>query len=121
MIIKTLLYGTSEKSTFRKRLRKVLLANCGLDVKLDGDEIDEHYDVIIIDATYVPEFLSAMKRFQQTQPQAKILVASSAPTWRRARDALLLGAYDYLKKEISNQELKEIMDELLATIQDGGG
>lgn len=56
------------------------------------------YDLIILDASIVKDLVSTIKEICSQHAQARILVFSSAPDWKEARDVILAGAVDYTKK-----------------------
>ncbi|HKZ34760.1 MAG TPA: hypothetical protein VJ179_02770, partial [Patescibacteria group bacterium] len=45
------------------------------------------------------------------QPESKILIVSTSPTWKLARDAFYSGATDYVRKRYSKQEMLETIQE----------
>ena len=85
------------------------LATVTLDVATKNT-IDEHlvgssYEVILIDGLVDEEVPELIGHIHRQQPAARLIVASSSPTWRRARDAFDAGAYDYVRKPHNVQEI----------------
>jgi DNA-binding NtrC family response regulator len=71
----------------------------------------DQYDVIIVDATVVTGAAELASRIRQTRPGARIVIATTSPTWQRAREAYHAGAIDYIRKTL-------VHEELLATFRD---
>jgi len=69
--------------------------------------------VVIVDATVVEKILDLIARLREQRPQARIVVATASPTWRRARDVLRLGAVDYIPKSLNKEELLADMKSIL--------
>lgn len=69
-------------------------------------EIARHrYDLIVIDAGVVDEIADLIAGLRSSQPEARIVVATASPTWQRAREAMLAGAIDYVRKSFNQREL----------------
>lgn len=71
------------------------------------------YDLVIIDATMLDSEMLLLSQIRARQPNARLLVLTASPTWRRARDALKAGAMDYLSKSLTEKEYLAIFQELL--------
>jgi len=73
------------------------------------------YDVIIVDAGVVEdtEVVQLVLRLRAQQPEARIVVASASPTWRRAREVLQAGATDYIRKSLDEEELRSKIQQVL--------
>jgi DNA-binding NarL/FixJ family response regulator len=74
------------------------------------------YDVIIVDAAAVGNEVLLISRVRAQQPQARIVVVTASPTWRRAREALRAGAMDYISKSLSEREFLSAFKDVLARI-----
>ena len=69
--------------------------------------------VVIVDATVVDDMPALLSRLQQLSPSPRIVVATASPTWQRAREALRLGAVDYVPKTLDKGSLLAIMKDIL--------
>jgi DNA-binding NtrC family response regulator len=72
-----------------------------------------HYDVIIIDAGTVSDAVLLVSHMRAQQPEARIIIATASPTWRRAREALRVGAVDYIRKSLDEKELHSTIQAVL--------
>jgi DNA-binding NarL/FixJ family response regulator len=71
------------------------------------------YDMVIIDATMLDSEMLLLSQIRARQPDARLLVLTASPTWRRARDVLKAGAMDYMSKSLSEKEYLDTFQELL--------
>jgi DNA-binding NtrC family response regulator len=71
------------------------------------------YELVIIDALAVNRVALLVSRIRAQQPAIRIVIGTASPTWRRAREAFLAGAADYIQK-IYNKD--ELLSELLASL-----
>lgn len=72
------------------------------------------YKAIFVDASATDDFSLLTSRIRGQQPDARILVITAAPTWKRARDAFQAGATDYMRKTLSKDDLFEALQAALA-------
>ncbi len=111
-----LLIGTSKEDPWCQTIEKVSATLGSLQSVSEvgtGVEYQDKYNIIIIDAANienVPRQISTIKRYN---PEAKILVATASPTWKRAREAYRAGAVSYFRKSINQAETRS---ELLSVI-----
>jgi DNA-binding NarL/FixJ family response regulator len=63
----------------------------------------EDYDVMIIDAAKVADLFLLVSCIRTQKPDARIVVATASPTWRRAREAFRAGATDYIRKSMNKE------------------
>jgi DNA-binding NtrC family response regulator len=105
-----------------RRWRKVLeeaLAPLGtLQVGEEKDAVEvvlqQSYDVVVVDATVVKDVPLLVSRIRAQQPDARIVVATASPTWRRAREAFYAGATDYIRKSLNKEEILSAFQAALA-------
>lgn len=71
------------------------------------------YDAIIIDGGAVRDMVKLVFRLRVQQPQARIVVATASPTWKRSREVLRAGAVDYIRKSLDEQELRSKIQAVL--------
>jgi len=79
-------------------------------VHLNADD----YKVIFIDAGIKEAgegpsaLLSLISQLREADPKAKIIVTTSSPTWRQARETIQYGAADYIRQ--SMDEKKQLIE-----------
>jgi DNA-binding NtrC family response regulator len=64
------------------------------------------YDVIVIDAGAVQDAALLTFDLKRQCPEARVIVTTTSPTWRRAREAFKAGAADYVRKSLDGKELR---------------
>ena len=67
--------------------------------------LQQDYDIVIVDATVVRDVPLRVSRIRAQRPDARIVVATTSPTWTRARAAFRAGATDYIRKSLNKDEL----------------
>jgi predicted nucleotide-binding protein len=72
------------------------------------------HDLIIVDARYVEDVTGMLSLIRAKRTDAKIVVATASPSWRRARAALLAGATDYISRTINAADLRSRFESILA-------
>jgi DNA-binding response OmpR family regulator len=72
-----------------------------------------HYDAIIIDAGAVRDAVLLVSHLRAQQPEVRVIIATASPTWRRAREALQVGAADYIRKSLNEEELRSKIQAVL--------
>ena len=58
----------------------------------------QDYELIVLDASAVANPTSMIHEIRSWDPRARILVVTPAPHWKQARETLLAGAIDYVRK-----------------------
>jgi DNA-binding NtrC family response regulator len=66
------------------------------------------YRLLVVDLNITRNLQDLIARILAEQPNAGVIVASAAPTWRRAREALQAGAIDFINKTLNQEELLSI-------------
>jgi DNA-binding response OmpR family regulator len=70
------------------------------------EEPDEAYDLIVVDASgLIMELAERVAWLNGRFPNVPIIVLTSSPTWRRARDVLQAGAADYMRRSFNDEML----------------
>ena len=67
--------------------------------------LQQSYHVVIVDATTVRNPPLLVSRIRAQRPDARIVVATASPTWRRAREVFYAGATDYIRKSLNKEEI----------------
>lgn len=74
----------------------------------------QDYDLIVIDATTIGSNIAALvSKLHQERPNIPILVATTSPTWQRARQVFLAGAADYIRKSFDKEQILANCQEIL--------
>jgi DNA-binding NtrC family response regulator len=72
------------------------------------------YDLIILDATAISGDIAALvARLHAERPDVPIVVATTSPTWQRARQVLMAGASDYIRKSLDRERTLASLREVL--------
>jgi len=81
----------------------------------DAEQMDAwvDFDAIIIDAGTVSDAIEMITRLRNRAPNARVVVATAAPTWQLARAALQAGAADYIRKSLDKKELGQAIKEVV--------
>lgn len=113
-----LLISDREDSLWFQILARALVPLGELQVVSEKEAVQhilQHtYDAMIVDAAGVDDVSFLVSRLRAQQPQARIVVATASPTWRRAKEALQAGAMDYIRKSLSEKELFFLFKDILA-------
>ena len=75
--------------------------------------LQEHYDLIIIDAVVLDDSEAIIASLHQKQPNTPIVVVTTSPTWQRARRVFLAGATDYIRKSLDADKLLTSFQKIL--------
>lgn len=62
------------------------------------DAMAPDYDLILLDASSVADVVSTVRQILSAAPRSRLLVVTPTPHWRQAKEALLAGAIDYVRK-----------------------
>ena len=80
---------------------------------LDGEEAlrmmeAEHFDVILLDIR-MPEMdgIEVLRRIKERWPECEVVIITGYPSIETAKEAVRLGAYNYLAKPVGPQEVVE--------------
>ncbi len=112
MTSKFLLVGDMMATQWPMRLARALLPLGDLNVLTEhqlaesNDQYLERYDWIIVDASAVTDVVQLVSSLKERVPHSKIVVVTTSPTWRRARDVLQAGALDYLRKPLDEKKMR---------------
>lgn len=88
---------------------ELIVRNIMLKERLDWGE----YDYVILDAGTVAIIPEAIKEIREKNQSIKAIVVSAAPRWDQAREAILAGAVDYVRKESDIRYLTEALSKVL--------
>jgi DNA-binding NtrC family response regulator len=112
-----------ENLAFAQALANVLSSYGGLEVIAWSElkEFDlEAYSLVFLDAgiladPHQPDSLAQIITYVcQRWPQVKLVIVTTSPTWRRAREALQAGAVDYIRQTLDEDRLHREMESAIA-------
>jgi DNA-binding NtrC family response regulator len=94
----------SMRGSFREPICKVMAAWTRLEISrlLQQDP----YDVVLLDLR-MPEIdgMTVLKAIRQRWPESEVIIITGYPTIESAKEALTLGAYDYLEKPVGPDQI----------------
>jgi CheY-like chemotaxis protein len=64
------------------------------------------FDLVVMDLGDTTQAIELTQAVKATSPTQRIIIATASPTWRRARQALLAGAVDYIYKTTNEIDLR---------------
>jgi DNA-binding NarL/FixJ family response regulator len=75
---------------------------------------ETHCDLILLDAAAVSgEVPALVAHLRQAWPDLPIVVVATSLTWQRARQVLLAGASDYVRKSLDKETILTTLQEFL--------
>ena len=117
MQVSVLLISAREESLWFRNLESVLSALGKFEVMSEEEAMrhifQEKYELVIVDAAAVSNERFVVSRVYALQHQARIIVITASPTWKRAREVLQAGAMDYISKFLSEEEFLAILKKTL--------
>jgi len=91
--------------------RSLQAAHCNVEAVLNGEDALqalEHkgFDVVLLDLRMPGmDGMSVLKAIKQAWPKSEVVVITGYPTIESAKEAVRLGAYDYLAKPVGPAEI----------------
>jgi DNA-binding NtrC family response regulator len=69
---------------------------------------DEEFDIVLLDLR-MPDMdgLTVLKALKQRWPESEVIIITGYPTLESAKEAVTLGAYDYLMKPVGPEQVIE--------------
>lgn len=80
-----------------------------LDKDLSWKKIDDRYDVVMMDISNIEDLHNLIPGIRHDQPESRIIIISTTPTWKETRQVIRLGASNLIRKSFN---LDEIINEL---------
>ena len=84
---------------------------CTVTVAADGDEAlhaawDRKFDVVLLDLR-MPDMdgITVLRALKQRWPESEVIIITGYPTLESAKEAVALGAYDYLTKPVGPEQV----------------
>ena len=78
------------------------------------EEMLADFDLIILDASAVDDLALTIRTIRSIHPLLRIVVVSPTPHWKQARESLVAGGTDYVRKVEDQAALLSILQESLA-------
>lgn len=72
------------------------------------------YDLVILDVVDAQNLPALVRRAKTQAPDVPVIVATSSPTSRRAREVFRAGASDYIRRSPDLQDLRATLREMLS-------
>jgi DNA-binding NtrC family response regulator len=83
-----------------------------LEYSLDRND----YSLIVFDATNICNLSQKIKQIHIRNPDARIIVFSSAPEWKEATEVMIAGAMDYQRKYLGEKYIYTIFKRNLSLL-----
>lgn len=113
MAISVLVIGEDGETTFATRLIRALPPGSDVSFSSSRSTSKGTFDLIIVDATVVEDFVETINILRKQHPHAIFLGVSLSLTWGRIRNAFRAGVSDYVSKSMEEPELRKLISELL--------
>jgi DNA-binding NtrC family response regulator len=103
-----------EEVVRHSHLRTLASACCNAEAAWDGSEalraMEQHpYDVILLDLRMPGlDGMSVLKTIKEKWPETEVVVITGYPSLETAKEAVRLGAYHYLAKPVSPDEVVKV-------------
>ncbi len=100
-----------DESVRRGHLRSLAGANCEVEAVWDGSEalraMAEHpFDVVLLDVRMPGlDGMVVLKTIKEKWPESEVVVITGYPAIETAKEAVRLGAYDYLAKPVGPDDV----------------
>ena len=100
----------------RSYLRSLENASCQVAAASDGEEAlqtmeQNPFDVVLLDMRMPgQDGLSVLRTIKQKWPESEVVIITGYPTVDSAKQAVQLGAYDYVAKPVGPQDVINVTD-----------
>jgi DNA-binding NtrC family response regulator len=97
-------------------LRSLESISCNVEAASDGDEALQTmernpFDVVLLDLRMPgQDGMSVLRTIKQKWPESEVVIITGFPTVGSAKEALQLGAYDYIAKPVGPQDVINVTD-----------
>lgn len=81
---------------------------------------EQDYELAILDANTIPDPVSTVNAIRSGDPRVRIVVVSSIPHWKEARELLLRGATDYVRKVDDEAAVRHMLENSLSRVPSEG-
>ena len=100
----------------RSYLRSLESISCQVAAASDGEEAlqtmeQSPFDVVLLDIRMPgQDGLSVLRTIKQKWPESEVVIITGYPTVDSAKEAVRLGAYDYVAKPVGPQDVNNVAD-----------
>ena len=100
----------------RSYLRSLESISCNIEAACDGEQAlttmeAKPFDVVLLDMRMPgQDGLSVLRTIKQKWPESEVVIITGYPTVDSAKEAVRLGAYDYLAKPVAPQDVINVTD-----------
>lgn len=97
-------------------LRSLESISCNIEAASDGEEAlqtmeKKPFDVVLLDMRMPgQDGLSVLRTIKQKWPESEVVIITGYPTVASAKEAVRLGAYDYVAKPVGPQDVINVTD-----------
>jgi DNA-binding NtrC family response regulator len=105
-----------DETVRRSYLRSLESTSCQVAAASDGEEAlqtmeQNPFDVVLLDMRMPgQDGLSVLRTIKQKWPESEVVIITGYPTVDSAKEAVRLGAYDYVAKPVGPQDVINITD-----------
>ena len=113
---KSILIVDDDEVVRRSYLRSLESTSCNVEAASSGEEALQRMeqspvDVVLLDMR-MPDLdgLTVLRTIKQKWPESEVVIITGYPTVDSAKEAVRLGAYDYLAKPVGPQDVINVTD-----------
>ena len=105
-----------EEIVRRSYLRSLESISCNIEAACDGEEAlqtmeQRPFDVVLLDMRMPgQDGLSVLRTIKQKWPESEVVIITGYPSLASAKEAVRLGAYDYVAKPVGPQDVINVTD-----------
>jgi DNA-binding NtrC family response regulator len=105
-----------DETVRRSYLRSLESISCNIEAASDGEEAlqtmeQKRFDVVLLDMRMPgQDGLSVLRTIKQKWPESEVVIITGFPTVDSAKEAVRLGAYDYVAKPVGPQDVINVTD-----------
>jgi DNA-binding NtrC family response regulator len=105
-----------DETVRRSYLRSLESISCNIEAASDGEQAlqtmeAKPFDVVLLDMRMPgPDGLTVLRTIKQKWPESEVVIITGYPTVASAKEAVRLGAYDYISKPVAPQDVINITD-----------
>jgi len=105
-----------DETVRRSYLRSLESLSCSIEAASDGEQAlqtmqAKPFDVVLLDMRMPgQDGLSVLRTIKQKWPESEVVIITGYPTVDSAKEAVRLGAYDYISKPVAPQDVINVTD-----------
>jgi DNA-binding NtrC family response regulator len=105
-----------DETVRRSYLRSLESISCNVESACDGEQALQTmernpFDVVLLDMRMPgQDGMSVLRTIKQKWPESEVVIITGYPTLDSAKEAVRLGAYDYVAKPVGPQEVINVAD-----------